>query len=352
MTELPRVSVVVPCRNEVLLIDRCLASITASELGQDKLEVLVVDGRSDDGTQERVTEWARRDPRVRLVDNPKQIIPAAMNAGLRAATGEIILKMDAHSTYPPDYIEATARALVASGAQMVGGGIDALPRYNTAAAAAIARAVSHPWGSPGSRFRLSSQEPVEADAVAFGCWWRDHLLAIGGFDERLVRSSDIELAFRLRRAGGKIMLFPRIRAAYYPAGRFADFARRNFQDGRWAVLPYRHVDRAARLRHLGPAIVLASGIALMLTPHPIARATAILGATGYFAATLAASAASAIRDRRPGHLWALPIAFSIRHWTYAFGSILGAVETLASADLWRRLARRDRTRQDRPLPGK
>src|SRR5712664_1809487 len=118
---LPFVTVVVPCRNENKHIGRCLESILANDYPKDRMEILVLDGMSEDKTREIVQEHAGRDARIRLVDNPQKHIPVAMNIGIREARGERILKMDAHSTYQPEYISRCLHYQDKYGAENAGG---------------------------------------------------------------------------------------------------------------------------------------------------------------------------------------------------------------------------------------
>src|SRR5689334_8624525 len=100
----PRVSVIIPCRNERAHIAGCLRSVLAFDSPPDGFEVLVVDGMSDDGTRELVARFAEQDPRLRLIDNPRHTVPCAMNAGIEAARGEVIVRIDAHAECAPDYL--------------------------------------------------------------------------------------------------------------------------------------------------------------------------------------------------------------------------------------------------------
>src|SRR5437762_13292304 len=100
------VTAVIPCRKKRRFIEPCHDSLLANDFPKDRLEVLVVDGMSEDGTRPVLDEWARRHSALRVLDNPKGTIPAAMNIGIRAARGDVIVKIDAHSTYRPDYISS------------------------------------------------------------------------------------------------------------------------------------------------------------------------------------------------------------------------------------------------------
>ena len=117
----PYISIVVPCRNEALHIGGCLESVLANDYPKEKLEVIIVDGMSDDDTREVIESYRDRFAFIQLLDNPERIVPTALNRGIRAAKGEIIIRMDAHNVYPTNYISGLAMWLVNSGADNVGG---------------------------------------------------------------------------------------------------------------------------------------------------------------------------------------------------------------------------------------
>ena len=208
-------SVVIPCRREVDVIAGVLASVIATDYPHDRLEVLVVDGMSDDGTRAIVGEVAAGQPLVRLLDNPKRVIPAALNIGIALARGEIIVRMDAHTRYPPEYIRRCVEGLLATGADNVGGPCLTLPREQTLAAQAFATVLSHPFGVGNALYKLGISKPIEVDAVPFGCMWRKRMLEIGPYDERIARSEDFGFNIRLRARGGRLVLLPDITSYYY-----------------------------------------------------------------------------------------------------------------------------------------
>jgi glycosyltransferase involved in cell wall biosynthesis len=238
---LPLVSIIIPCRNEGEFIGPCLESILANDYPKDRLEVLVVDGMSDDDTRARAEEYAQRYPFIRVLENPRRTAPAALNIGLAQARGEVIMRMDAHSEYVRDYISRLVLALEESGADNVGGRYATRPGDNSAVAAAIALALSHPFGVGNAYYRLEVSERREVDTVPYGCYRREVFQRLGGFDEELIRNQDLEFNLRLRRQGGKILLVPDV-VCYYRARRsLAKFAYMNFLNGYFNPLVARKV---------------------------------------------------------------------------------------------------------------
>jgi glycosyltransferase involved in cell wall biosynthesis len=176
---LQRVTVILPCRNEASHISACLDSILASAHPAERLEVLVVDGMSDDGTRELIERYAATYPRIRMLDNPRRVVPTALNIGIRAATGDIIVRMDGHVVYPPEYIPRLVGALLEDNADNVGGCLITLPADGSSVAQAIAIAMAHPFGVGNAHFRIGAKEARDVDTVPFGCFRRSLFKRIG-----------------------------------------------------------------------------------------------------------------------------------------------------------------------------
>ena len=304
----PFVSIIVPCLNEERHISACLDSIVANDYPKDKLEILVVDGMSKDKTRGIVEKF-----KIQLLDNPKVITPAAMNVGIKNAKGDIIIKMDAHCVYAKDYISKCVEHLEGSGADNVGGVLQSVPAKNTLMAKAIAVCLSHFFGTGGSYFRTGVSEPREVDTVAFGCYRKEVFQKIGLFNEKMEKIEDLELNSRLRRAGGKIMLFPDIKAMYYPSSdTLGNFFKHNVTDGIWAILPLRYGFHVS-FRHLIPLVFV---LTLPLSIWP------------YLALSLFFSVQVALREKDLRLFFAMLLAFAARHVGYGIGSLVGLLKLL------------------------
>lgn len=318
--ERPFVSVLVPCRNERAYIAPCLDSILATHYPADRLEVLVVDGRSDDGTRDVVAEYAARHPAVRLLDNPQRITPTALNTGIRAAAGEIVVRMDAHVFYPPEYIPRLVAALDAMGADNVGGLLVTRPANDRPTARAIAVALSHPFGVGNAYFRIGVRAPRWVDTVAFFCCRKELFGRIGLFDEELVRHQDGEFNGRLIKHGGRILLIPDVTSYYYARGSLAQVSRMYFQYGYFKPLVARKLGRIMSARQLiPPAFVLAlvaTGVGAVWLPAAAALFAAI---AGLYAATVLTFAALAARRHGIRVALVLATVFPVLHVSYGCG---------------------------------
>jgi glycosyltransferase involved in cell wall biosynthesis len=257
---LPFVSIVMPMRNEENFIARCLDSIIVNDYPRDRLEILVVDGMSTDRSRDIVTKYSQRHSIIKLLDNPKKIRVTANNIGIRAAQGEIIISMDAHVLYAPDYIHRCVELLQTTGAANVGGVQRAVG--NNYVTNTIALATTTPFGIGDAEFRYSHKEKW-VDTVYLGAWYKKTLEHVGLFNEEWIRNGDYELNYRLRKAGGKILLSPKIKCHYFVRGSLTKLLKQYFLYGMWRVKTIvKHPD-SVRWRHILPPTLI---LWLLLSP--------------------------------------------------------------------------------------
>ena len=331
---LPLVSVVIPVRNEARHIAACVAAFERQTYPQDRLEVLLVDGLSDDGTVDQVADLQATRPWLYLHPNPQRITPAAFNVGLRHAQGEVLIIVGAHSEVGPEFVAENVRALKVSGADCVGGRWKLAGR--TPLEQSIAAAMTSPFGVGGARYRYSDS-PGDTDTVPYACYWRAVLLALGGFDERLIRNQDYELNWRLRAAGGRIYYDPAIVSTYYVTRDWRGLWRQYYLYGLWKARVIRMHPRSGRARHLvAPAFVASLVVGGVLAPFSRwARDLLLLAVSSYSLAVGAASVLTALRHGEE-HLPRLPLAFAILHlsWGVGFwrGLFLPRLEPMALPD--------------------
>lgn len=324
----PLVSIAIPCRNEEGYIAACLDSILASDYPQDRLEILVADGQSDDGTREILARYTARYKCVILIENPRRTTPAALNAAIRSASGSIVIRMDAHVLYPPDYVRRLVEALEETGADNVGGVLETAPADHTSTGRAIALGLSHPFGVGNSHFRTGARERREVDTVPFGCYRREIFDRIGLFDEELIRNQDDEFNFRLIRQGGRVLLVPEVSCRYFARRSFRQLGRMYYQYGYYKPLVARKVGRVMTVRQLVPSLLIialmgSAGASLWL-PGAGAAFACIAGL--YAAFVVVCSAAAAGTDLRCGA--ALTAVFPILHFSYGFGFLRGIYDHL------------------------
>ena len=256
-----QLTIVVACRNERRHIRELLDSILAQDMGGMTWEAIVADGMSDDGTREILREYSARDPRLCVVDNPRRVVSPGLNAAIRAARGAMIIRMDAHTCYAPDYCRKCVTTLERTGADNAGG--PARTRTQGTRARAFAAAY-HSRFSTGARFHDENYEGW-IDTVPYGCWRKETLERLGLFDEHLVRNQDDELNLRLIRAGGKIWQSPDIVSWYSPRATLKALFVQYFQYGFWKAAVIRKHKLPGSWRHLIPVTFVAAHIALFVT---------------------------------------------------------------------------------------
>jgi len=340
---LPFVSVVVPCRNEERYIRNCLSSIGNNDYPKERLEVMVVDGMSSDRTRQIVKEVAAGSASMRIIDNLKYSIPAAMNLGIRNARGEVILKIDAHSTYPSDYISQCIRFLHEYDADDVGGVLRIMPGDEGAVARAIAQTLSHLFGSGNAPVKVGSKDVGWSDSAAFGCFKKKVFETVGLWNEDLAGSSDFDFNVRLRKAGGRILLVPSIQIDYFADRNLGSFWSHNFSDGVWATYVLKFRSEGWAVRHWVPLAFVSSliGSAAIALFIPAVWWGFFTIAGVYLTANLAASLQL---SHQAQSLKSTPIsmmAFASRHVAHGLGALFGLFMVILPGKHWqgRRRAR-------------
>jgi glycosyltransferase involved in cell wall biosynthesis len=324
---LPQISIIIPCRNEAAFIDGCLRSIYACPLDPQTFEVLVVDGQSTDSTPQIVQAWADQHPNLRLLRNSQKIVPVAMNLGIEAAQGSILIRMDAHATYPSNYIPLCVETLEQTQADNVGGIFVTLPRGEGLQAQLVQAISTHRVGVGNASYRLLP-EAGYTDTIPYGCYPRATFERFGKYDERLVRNQDYEFNRRIMTQGGKIWLNPQVEVHYYNQPTLLGLYRQAFFTGKWNAWMWILAHYTFMPRHAIPAIfVLALLFGLVLGVFSsLGSYLLALMLIPYTLLTLWAGMEQTRRYHLP--LWAvvgLSGLFFGYHLAYGSGTLYGAV---------------------------
>jgi glycosyltransferase involved in cell wall biosynthesis len=323
MNNVPFVSVIMPVRNEASFIGRSLGAVLSQDYPSDRLEVLVADGMSTDGTREVVESLSPRDANVRVIDNPRRIVPTGLNAALAHARGEFIVRVDGHCEIAPDYVSRCVEHLVKDDVDGVGGPLETIG--DTCLAQAIATAMSSSFGVGGAAFRTVSNKTMLTDTVAFPAYTRIAMERAGGFDEELVRNQDDEYNYRLRKLGAKILLAADVRSRYYSRSSLRSLWRQYFQYGYWKVRVLQKHPRQMKLRQFVPPVFVASFLlTLLLAPFsPLGSALLGLAVVGPYVIVDLAASAYAAKNAKWQLLPYLPVIFPVLHISFGLGFLIG-----------------------------
>jgi GT2 family glycosyltransferase len=319
----PSITVAMPCWNEVDFIAGCIQQLQAQTYPRDRIEILVADGGSTDGTLEILDRLAKEDGRIRVLDNPQRIQAAGLNLAIRAARGSVIARMDVHADYAPDYLEKCVEALERTGADNVGGA--ARCRAKGAVQRAVAAALSSPLGFGGASFRNAEAEGY-VDTIFPGAFRREIFDRVGFFDEGARVNEDAEINQRIVQAGGRIYQSRAIECYYYPRDTLAGLASQYYRYGQGRARTLLKHRRFVRLRPALPFLALVLGLGL-LAVAPLAAAVLVLL---YAAGALVEAFRVAPRfGASPAVTW---LAFPTMHVSHGLGFGVGLVRFLLRPD--------------------
>lgn len=324
-----KVTIIIPVLNEERYIGSCLESIVSNDYPKNLMEVLVIDGISSDKTRDIVKDYQSNYPFIKLVGNPKKIVPVAMNIGISLATGNYIIRADAHSIYPMNYICKLIEWSEKLGADNVGAILETEINYRSKKSNSIKEVLSDEYGVGNSFYRVGANEVREVDTVPFGCYRKEIFGKYGLYDERLDRNQDIELNKRIKNKGGKIYLIPDVKCTYYARDNFKDLSKNNFLNGMWNILTiyYTKSFNVLSIRHFVPLFfVLSILIPFLLS---ILKLKII-----YFSIVVLIIYFSVIIGRsiklkeRNSSIFYLTMSFVVLHFSYGFGSLVGILKVV------------------------
>lgn len=324
----PLVTIIIPCFNEEGFISGILEDILQQDYTNELLEVLVIDGMSNDGTQEIVKDYHERYPFMRLVLNAKQFVPYALNLGIQQARGEVIAIMGSHARYPQRYISTLVHAMYELDADNVGGVCVATSTGATARSKAIASALSSPFGVGNAMFRIGAGKRMKTDTVTFGCYRRTIFDKIGLFDEELLRNQDDEFNGRLLKNGGVIWLIPEIKIVYFPRATIKGTRKMFYQYGLFKPLVTAKLGKPATFRQLVPPLFLLFLVFFLPASflHPLLRNVFLAGISLYLLGNFSETLRICLRQHSFLQALYLPWLFFLIHVSYGYGYLAGIVK--------------------------
>ena len=326
----PSVSVVIPVRDSARDLEQCVQAVLAQDY-PGTLDVVVAVGPSTDGTERVAADIAAEHHQVKLVPNQSGVTPAALNAAIKASSGEVVARVDAHAVIPPGYLREAVQTLRSTGADNVGG-VQAAAGETTFERA-VACAMSSRFGVGNAQFHYGG-EPGPTDTVYLGVFRRAALERVGGFDETLVRNQDYELNWRIRDTGGTVWFDPDLRVRYRPRSTLRGLARQYFEYGQWKREVLRRHPRSVRARQLVPPAAVVANVAGLAVGAVSRRHRWALGVPAAYTISAVVASAIAGRGEPPAVQARMPAVFAVMHHAWGAGFLVSL--------RWRRKGRADR----------
>lgn len=332
------VTIVIPCYNEERYIRKCLQSVVSFEVPEGvDLEIVVVDGMSTDRTPEIVRELMATDSRISLLENPKRIQSCALNLAVKQGRGDLFLRLDAHASYPEDYLRLSYETALATGASNVGGVCLTFPGDTSYQARLVQALTTHRFGVGNSGFRVGASEGPR-DTVPFGFFRREIFDLIGYFDERLVRTQDYEFNRRIIASGNRVWLNPKIQSSYFNQPTLYRFySKQLLKQGPFMAYLWYLAPHAFALRHAATlvyAVSLLTGALLAFCSKAWASLF-LVSAVLYGALAFASAIQQAVRYRDVRHALFLPPCFFLFHFLHGLGVMVGALRVLTGTTPFR-----------------
>ena len=330
LSDLPFVSVVIPARNEEKFIGKCIESILNGTYPKDKLEILVVDGMSEDRTEEIVDRYKKEYPSlIKLLKNEKIYTPCGLNMGIKNSKGDIVMVGGAHTTFSENYIVECVKRLM-KGYDVAGGIVKTLPRDERPLSKAIANVLKHPFGVGGAKYRTKEdlKEDIEVDTVAYGLYKREIFDEVGLFNENLIRNQDIELNLRIKRSGRKIILVPSAEAFYHARNTLKGLWKNNFGNGFWVIWSLKFAKLPFSIRHVVPLafvlfLIFGSLLSFLWKPF-IYFFGSVLGL--YLLLLLISSVQIALKEKSVMIFFYSIVSFLTLHVSYGMGSLWAVIK--------------------------
>ncbi|RPF75023.1 MAG: glycosyltransferase family 2 protein [Rickettsiales bacterium TMED289] len=330
-------SLIIPVLNEDKYIVNCIDSIISKTKNLEEIEIIIIDGGSEDKTLQLVDKLKKEHDFIKLFHNKKRVTPAALNIGIRNSSGKYIIRLDAHALYHCGYIENCINILENSNKNIVnvGGPIETKTSSSGFFSQAIAVCLSHPFGVGNSKFRTQDPlKPTMVETVPFGCFRREIFDEIGFFNEDEPRNEDLEFNKRILNSGKKILLDPKIKSTYFARANFKSLIIQQLDNGKIVTNKFRGKDFFHRARHFVPLLFVSYLIFSFLAflykiKEPILNEQIdlliLFPLLTYLLLNIFFSFLISLRNKKIGLFLPVFLSFSVIHISYGLGSIYGLV---------------------------
>jgi len=318
------VSIIIPCRNEEKYIGKCLDSIIAQDYPKNKIEILIVDGLSEDRTRETIRKYSEKYPFIKLFNNLQKITPCAMNIGIKNAEGDLLIMISSHAIIDKNFLVNGIKCQNKTNADAIGGMLNTINVGDDIISRAIPFAADSIFGAGGKRYRNRTDEGFVSDTLPYCMYQKDVFAKIGLIDEELIRDQDEEFNYRLIKNGGRIYFSPSIKSSLYLRSSLKKLWWQHYQYGYFKPLVAKKVGMFLTWRQLIPAffimgLMVTGFLSFVLWPAGYLFSIIVLL---YIFVNLTFSFLIAVRKGLK-YLFVLPVSFAVLHFSYGLGYIRG-----------------------------
>ena len=318
------VSVVIALQNEERFIGACIDSFLKQTIKKELMEILVVDGMSNDKSKDIVKDYQLRYPQtnIRILDNPKKIQAAGWNIGFKQARGQYVLMMGAHTVVTSDFLEKNLEAHRKHDVPCTGGIVRAVG--DDKKSKSIALAFNTPFGAGNAKYWFGTKEEF-VETVAFGLYKKKVFNEVGYIDENIIRGQDWEFNYRITKKMGKVLFSPDIKSFYHARSNFRKLWKRQFQAGFWKIYIFKKHPNSILIRQLIPisfSFVLLLIYVIGLFTNFWAPFFVVSGS--YLVTNFGCSLYYSLR-RNLSFAPYLFVAYPIIHLAYGFGALCGLI---------------------------
>jgi len=317
MCDAKPISVIIPVFNEEGTITNCIESLMNGDYPLDKVEFIIADGDSSDNTLKNIEDFSEKKPnvKIRVVNNLCKTQGHGLNIAIQnvSKNSEIIIRADAHSIYPPNYIADCVKTLLSTSADNVGGVMVPLGRGYLQRA--VSFCMSHPLGVGNAKFRLGNHSGY-VDTVYLGCFKKDIFEKVGLFDPAMTPNEDAEFNMRIRKSGGTVYLNSNIRVGYFPREAITELMKQYFQYGQGRCRTFKKHRAFTSVRQVIPPFWVI--LTLVILALSSLSKFFILPLLAYFLILLVVSIYGTYKRWDTAVLLS-PVCFAIMHYAWGIG---------------------------------
>ena len=317
-----KVSIIITARNEEKYLPMLFEDILNQTFPLQNIEVVLMDSNSTDNTRLVMEEFKKNNEilSVQIVTNERQIQAAGFNEGVKHATGDVVLKIDAHSRIPADFVQKNVDEILA-GAYVCGGNRPTVVDSNDDFSKTLHIVEESALGSSIANYRKSDVKR-KVNSIFHGMYRKEVFDKVGLADERLLRTEDNEFHYRVRKAGYDIIFNPEIESYQYIRPTFTKMIQQKFANGYWIGLTSHVCRDCLSLFHFGPGVFVATLLVLMMLTL-VSFVPLLTVVFLYLLAVLGLSIFEISKQKFNPTLLLIPFIMIAIHFAYGVGTIKG-----------------------------